>query len=408
MDDPIAVVIVAVLVLAAVGLAIWGILRWRYVKQIRDLGWAFDTSPSISNIIGLNHAPFGQGFDRKVDDMISGRAPNGIPFKAIEYDYKGWGSRHYVLMLQLPKSLPFLYVRPTHQPSRIPGRPQGVVIPTGQHEVLAASDDYGRQVGQAILGQLGPLAEFEISVDHANIVIFDVAEKIADLKAAVTAGGQITQAVAHACEPFSAPAAPNHLSFNHRPYWTYIPRDDSYLAKIKHTRGGSDHEARNIVFGERDNISFLRLTHHWTTESRDSDGDTHTEHHQEYLCEFWTKFRFAPLNLGTSFFGFRNDKSGIQFELIEFNKAYKVTAADKRFAYDVLHQRMMRWLLEVGAPKFEIGPQGNVVVQGYRNWTIADIDSANALLHDFFARVPDVVWKNLGVWPRPVPRHEWV
>nr|WP_108869786.1 hypothetical protein [Tessaracoccus timonensis] len=408
MDNPIAVLIIVVVVLAAIGFGIWGFLRWRYVKQLRDLGWEFNTSPNINHMIGLNHAPFGAGFDRKVDDLIYGTAPNGVQFKAIEYDYDQWGSTHYVLFFPLPKSLPFLYVRPLSRESRIPGKPRGVVINTGQHEIIAGSDEYGRDIGQLIVNNLGALAAFELSIDHANLVVFDVAEKVDDLKVAVDAGSQIAAAVASACEPYSAPPAPEHLSFNHHPHWTYIARDDSYLSRIRHSTGGYDHEANNIVFGERDGISFLRLTHNWKTESRDSDGDTTVEHHEEMLCEFWTRFRFGPLNLGTGIFGFRNDKAGIQFELIEFNKAYKVTAADKRFAYDVLHQRMMRWLLDVGAPKFEIRPQGNIVVRGFDRWSLQDIEAANALLHDFFARVPDVVWKNLGVWPRPVPRHEWV
>ncbi|MDU7361775.1 MAG: hypothetical protein E7L00_11295 [Propionibacteriaceae bacterium] len=408
MDNPIVLVIVIIVGLVALGFAIWGFFRWRYVKRLRDLGWEFNTAPGIWHVVGLNHAPFGAGFGREVDDLISGTAPNGINFKAIEYDYKGWGSNHYVLFFPLPKALPFLYVRPLNRESRIPGKPNGAVCQFGGHEVIAGGEEYARTIGQAIVGNLGPLAAFEISVDHANLVVFDVAEKVEDLQVAVNAGSQIAMAVANACGPYSAPPAPDHLSFNHRPNWTYIPRDDSYLARIRHTRGGYDHEASDIVFGERDNISFLRLTHEWKTESRDSDGDRTVEYHEEFLCEFWTKFNFAPLKLGTGIFGFRNDKAGIQFELTEFNKAYKVTAADPRFAYDVLHQRMMGWLLEVGAPKFEINERGNVVVQGYNKWTIDDIERANALLHDFFARVPDVVWQNLGAWPRPVPRHEWV
>ncbi|WP_297741621.1 hypothetical protein [uncultured Tessaracoccus sp.] len=408
MDNPIRVVVIVVIALAVIGFGIWGYLRWRYVKQLRDLGWEFDTSPNINHMIGLNHAPFGAGFDRKVDDLIYGTAPNGVQFKAIEYDYEQWGSTHYVLFFPLPKSLPFLYVRPLARASRIPGKPHGAVINLGQHEIIAGGDEYGHDIGQLIVNNLGPLAAFELSIDHANLVVFDVAEKVDDLKVAVNAGSQIAAAVASACGPYSAPPAPNCLSFNRHPHWTYIPRDDSYLSRIHHTTDGYDHEASNIVFGERDGISFLRLTHSWKTRSTDSEGRTTVHHHEENLCDFWTGFRFGPINLGSGIFGFRNDKAGIQFELMEFNRAYKVTAADKRFAYDVLHQRMMRWLLDVGAPKFEIHPRGSITVRGFDDWRMEDLEAANALLHDFFARVPDVVWKNLGVWPRPVARYEWV
>ncbi|WP_296136163.1 hypothetical protein [uncultured Tessaracoccus sp.] len=407
MDNPVLVIGFAVIAVIIVVIVVFAIRRHRYVQSLRDEGWEFDTSPTIDNIVGLNHAPFGTGFGREVDDMVYGTTPNGLEFKALEYDIDGWGSKHYVLMIRLPKSLPFLYVRPADRPSRIPGLPHGPVARLGTHEVLAATEDYAHHVGGVIVGMLGPLAGFEVSVDHANLVIHDIAEQVDDLRTAVHVGGEIAAAVAVAAEPYDAPPAPPHLSFTHRPHWRYVPRDDSFLNQVRYTRGGQNHEARDIVLGEAHGIAFIRLTHKWETESRDSDGDITTEEHTEELCEYRLLFPFRALNLGSSMFGFRNDRAGLQFESSQFNEAYKVTALSPRFAHDVLHPRMMEWLLQVGRPQFQIFDNGAVVLQPRRHWSLQDIEQGNALLYDFFARVPDFVYQNLGAWPRPVPEHEW-
>ncbi|NLE96887.1 MAG: hypothetical protein GX596_02715, partial [Propionibacterium sp.] len=122
--NSVGVIIIVVLAVAAIILGIWGYRRWRYVDSLRKRGWTFETSPSISSVIGLNHAPFGAGFEREVDDMVSGTASNGMAFRALEYDYDGWRSNHYVVWFPLPKSLPMLYVRNASRPSTIPGLPR--------------------------------------------------------------------------------------------------------------------------------------------------------------------------------------------------------------------------------------------------------------------------------------------
>ena len=65
-------ILLVLLALALIGLAIWGIVRYRYVKSLKALGWEFDSNPPIDVANGLNVPPFGIGFGRSVDDAIHG------------------------------------------------------------------------------------------------------------------------------------------------------------------------------------------------------------------------------------------------------------------------------------------------------------------------------------------------
>lgn len=391
-----------ILILVGLGFGVWGLLRWRYVRSLEDRGWEFDPKPTMGLAVGLNHAPFGAGFERKVDDLVLGRAPNGVPFEAFEYEYVRWRSDHYVVRFPLPSSMPFLYVTSMAASTSIPDLPSGWVGELGGHAILAADERYGRDVGGLLTGSLGALASHELSIDHAFLVVHDVGARAEELARVVEAGGLLAERLATKAAEYPAPPAPNHLSFNHRPHWRYIAHDSSWLQAVRHDRGGFDHRASDIVTGERDGISFIRLRHDWKTRSRDSEGRTQTHHHHEFLCEFRLRFPFRDLDLGTSVLGVRNDRTGIQFESAAFNRAYRVRASSSKFAHDVLHPRMMEWLLAQDRPRFEIQGDGTVRFDGYGEWEVPAIAHAERVLRGFLARVPDFVYDNLGA-ERPVP-----
>lgn len=391
-----------VLILAGIGFAIWGVLRWRYVQSLESRGWEFDPKPTLDVAVGLNHAPFGAGFKREVDDLVLGRASNGVPFEAFEYEYAKWHSDHYVLRFPLPSSMPFLYVTSMTSSTAIPDLPRGWVGELGGHAVLAADERYGRDVGGLLTGSLGALDAHELSIDHAFLVVHDVGKGPEELAAAVEAGAVLAERLGAKAAEYPATPAPPHLSFNHRPHWRYIRRDSSWLRAVQHSTGGDDHRASDIVTGERDGISFVRLQHDWTTTSSDGDGGTNTHHHREYLCEFRLAFPFRDLDLGTSTLGIRNDRSGLQFESAAFNRAYRVQASSSKFAHDVLHPRMMEWLLEQERPRFAITADGVVHFDGYGDWEVPAIAHAERTLRGFLARVPDFVYDNLGA-QRTIP-----
>lgn len=356
------IIVLIVLAVVAAGFAVWGVLRYRYVKSLRDKGWTFITSPDISIAYGLNRPPFGVGFQRSVDDQIVGAAPDGTPFSAFRYRSSEWSTSGYVVAMPLGRSLP----------------------PT---EITAS----------------GP---WRVQVDHAWIVLVEAPKDAESLERAIVELAELRGGVLASSGPdVIGPPPPPGLSFHERPWWRYVPRDDSFLDYVSHTRGGRNHQAHDIVHSENAGLPFVRLRHDWETTRtvRDSEGRTRTEvdHHSEVLCEFRAAFPFRPLSVNWGWLGKTQE-----FELEAFNDRCKVRAPDARFASHVIHQRQMDYLLSLGRPSFTIEADGRILVGDARGWEPTDIDRADQLLRGFFARVPDYVWKELGAWPRPVPELE--
>jgi hypothetical protein len=79
----------------------------------------------------------------------------------------------------------------------------------------------------------------------------------------------------------------------------------------------------------------------------------------------------------------------IDFESEQFSRAFWVESDDKRFAYDVLHPRMMEFLLAERPPMLEIDHGALCLADGSRRW---DPETFRARLH-FVARF-------CKLWPR--------
>lgn len=58
----------------------------------------------------------------------------------------------------------------------------------------------------------------------------------------------------------------------------------------------------------------------------------------------------------------------IDFESSEFSRKFFVTCRDKKYAYAMIHPRMMELLLAASPPEIEIGPQGCCICDGCSTW----------------------------------------
>lgn len=69
-----------------------------------------------------------------------------------------------------------------------------------------------------------------------------------------------------------------------------------------------------------------------------------------------------------------------------------VKAPEKRWAYDVIHQRMIEHLLE--APKFHVQfDSRNIMAWRNRRFQTQDFDDAFALIQEFLSRLPNYLKK---------------
>ena len=86
----------------------------------------------------------------------------------------------------------------------------------------------------------------------------------------------------------------------------------------------------------------------------------------------------------------------IDFEWKEFSDAFFVKASDKKWAYDVIHQEMMGYLML--APKYEIQFAGPMAaVWNSRVLAVDEIEITIDVVHGILNRFPDYLVKELKV-----------
>jgi hypothetical protein len=161
---------------------------------------------------------------------------------------------------------------------------------------------------------------------------------------------------------------------------------------------GSAQYAYNVIRGTPSRRTFCGFDYHYETYSTDSKGNRETHHHYFSAVIVDSGLPLKTLYLRSEgffdrvaeFLGFDD----IDFESREFSKAFHVKAPDKRWAYDVLHQETMEYLLQ--APRFDLEFQAGQVI-AYRGSTFdpAEFDAALDLIHGILDRLPRSVLQEL-------------
>ncbi|MFY9342318.1 MAG: hypothetical protein WAT39_07505 [Planctomycetota bacterium] len=85
----------------------------------------------------------------------------------------------------------------------------------------------------------------------------------------------------------------------------------------------------------------------------------------------------------------------IDFESEEFSRKYWVTSDDKRFAYDVLHPRMMEFLLHEQPPMLDLEGGAMCVSDGQRRWQPEQFRQQIAFVRRFCELWPRHLLKDL-------------
>lgn len=161
---------------------------------------------------------------------------------------------------------------------------------------------------------------------------------------------------------------------------------------------GSRRYGYNITEGNIKDRQLCAFDYHYETYSTDSKGRQQTHHYYFSAVVVQVDLPLKPLFIRTeSFF----DKIGeflgfddIDFESAEFSRTFCVKAPDRRWAFDVLHQEAMEYLLH--APRFTLEFQDRRVI-AYRSniFSIADFDDALEVVNGLLDRLPKSVLREL-------------
>lgn len=146
----------------------------------------------------------------------------------------------------------------------------------------------------------------------------------------------------------------------------YIAKDFSIASRYSFLDTlcrGDNRYAFNILTGPFQNHSVRVFDYHYETHSTDSKGNRQTHHH--YFSFFileqersFPELKIYPETL-MSRLGQMLGFDDIDFESIEFSKAFTVRSTEKRFAFDVCHTGMMTYLLAHRDLSIEI--EGNCI-----------------------------------------------
>lgn len=144
---------------------------------------------------------------------------------------------------------------------------------------------------------------------------------------------------------------------------------------------GDNHYAYNIMLGTIGQRVTCGFDYHYETHSSGSKGQQQTHHHYFSALVVDAGFPLKPLFIRpegffdkvTEFVGLDD----IDFESAEFSQKYFVKAPDRRWAYDVLHQKTMELMLAY--PRFHIEFQGTQVIAYYDNRTFSLGEFSSAL-----------------------------
>ena len=160
---------------------------------------------------------------------------------------------------------------------------------------------------------------------------------------------------------------------------------------------GFGRRAYNVLYGSHDGRDLVSFDYEYKT--RTSNGKQTTTHTHRFsvlglsMGVFMPSLSVDPENLLDRFVG-RLTGGDIDLESEDFNRAFTVTCADRKFASDVLHPRMMEFLLQHRRLGWRFEQDSMLVIAtGAR--TPAQIDATLGVMDGITDLVPEFVWVRL-------------
>jgi len=166
---------------------------------------------------------------------------------------------------------------------------------------------------------------------------------------------------------------------------------DSRFGDFKCLHRGRNRYAFNIITGQLGEREIIAFDYRYTTGSG-KNRQTHNFSAMIVIAPIPLKPLFIRregfFDKVTEFFG----ADDIDFESAEFSRRFFVKSPDKKWAYDVIHQRMMEYLLT--APKFSIQFSGNsIIAWSAMRFTPNEFQAAFDMIEGILTRLPEYLVK---------------
>lgn len=188
--------------------------------------------------------------------------------------------------------------------------------------------------------------------------------------------------------------------------WAYDRRDDSLVRRWAGPpfQRGSSRRATNVLRGTFEGVPMTAFDYQYTVRSGSGDNRSSTTY-RFGVCVMALPTAMPDLQVvPEGIFGRMRSAlgfSGISLESEDFNRAFRVSCGDARFASDVLHPRMMERLLADPGEGWRFEGADAVLFDEGRQ-SPAEIMRRVRLLRDVLGAVPDFVWRGRGVDPQTI------
>ncbi len=154
-------------------------------------------------------------------------------------------------------------------------------------------------------------------------------------------------------------------------------------------REGDSRYAYNVMRGDWGGLRIVAFDYHYATGSGKDRSDYHFS-----AAILGSPIPLKPLRIRAEgfldkigeFFGFDD----IDFESAEFSRRFHVKAPDKRWAYDIIHQRTMAYLMS--APEFSVQFAAyDVIAWQSKTFEPADFEAAARHIRAILDLIPEYV-----------------
>ena len=181
--------------------------------------------------------------------------------------------------------------------------------------------------------------------------------------------------------------------------WVYRESDPSLVTRFSGNPFGTgdSRRATNCLYGAHAERQMVAFDYHYTTTSG-SGEDRRTTTHSYSVVAMSLGLAVPPLAVSPEgavgrFFG-RLTNRDIELESEDFNRAFTVTAHDRRFASDVLHPQMMQMLLQWPALGWRLEGDSILVVRSGAHQP-SEVDATLAVMDAILDKIPEHVWRTL-------------
>jgi hypothetical protein len=183
----------------------------------------------------------------------------------------------------------------------------------------------------------------------------------------------------------------------------FLPENDYSIGfryqPFRWLQQGNNRYGCNIMVGTSGQRVMCGFDYHSETNATSSHGlnPAHQDHFSAVVVD--AGFPLKPLFIrpqrlfdkATEFVGF----DGIDFESTEFSQKFAVKSSDRRWAYDVLHQKTLELMLDY--PRFHIDFQGTQVAaySGHAEFSAGEFELALNLVTGILDNLPESVVREL-------------